>query len=54
MPKLVVIAGPNGSGKSTLTKKIRSDLKIPIIDPDAEARKINPSAPESAAVAAGR
>lgn len=29
-------------------------MRIPIIDPDAEARKINPFAPESAAVAAGR
>lgn len=54
VPQLVIIAGPNGSGKSTLTKKIKSDLKLPVIDPDAEAKKINPSAPETAAVAAGR
>jgi len=54
MPKLTIIAGPNGSGKSTLTRKIKSYLNVPIIDPDAEARKINPSSPESVAVAAGK
>lgn len=44
-PKLTIIAGPNGSGKSTLTRYIQSNLDAPIIDPDAEARKINPSSP---------
>jgi len=54
VPKLTIIAGPNGSGKSTLTRYIKSNLDAPIIDPDAEARKINPSSPESALVAAGK
>lgn len=54
MPKLTIIADPNGSGKSTLTRNIQSNLNIPIIDPDAEARKINPSSPEIVAVAAGK
>ncbi|WP_202895868.1 AAA family ATPase [Iningainema tapete] len=53
-PKLTIIAGPNGSGKSTLTRYIQSNLDAPIIDPDAEAGKINPSSPESVAVAAGK
>jgi predicted ABC-type ATPase len=40
MPELYVIAGANGSGKSTLTKSISPDM--PIIDPDAIARELNP------------
>lgn len=54
MPKLTIIAGPNGSGKSTLTRNTQSELNVPIIDPDAEAKKINASDPESVAVTAGR
>jgi len=54
VPKLTIIAGPNGSGKSTLTRYIKSNLDAPIIDPDAEARKINPLSPESTLVAAGK
>ena len=51
---LTIIAGPNGSGKSTLTRSIQEFLDIPLIDPDAEARKIRPEEPELAAVAAGK
>lgn len=53
-PTLTIIAGPNGSGKSTLTRSIQQSLNIPLIDPDAEARKIRPEEPELAAVAAGK
>jgi predicted ABC-type ATPase len=52
MPELIVIAGPNGAGKSSLTKL--STTNIPVIDPDAIAREIEPPNPESAAIAAGR
>jgi predicted ABC-type ATPase len=52
MPQLVIIAGSNGAGKSSLTKL--STDNIPVIDPDAIAREINPESPESAALAAGR
>jgi predicted ABC-type ATPase len=52
MPELRIVAGANGSGKSSLTKL--STISIPVIDPDAIAREIDPSNPESAALAAGR
>jgi predicted ABC-type ATPase len=52
MPTLTIIAGANGSGKSTLTKQL--DRPILLIDPDAIAKKLNPIAPASAAIAAGR
>jgi predicted ABC-type ATPase len=53
-PTLTIIAGPNGSGKSTLTRSIQESLDTPLIDPDAEARKIRPEAPELASVAGGK
>ena len=52
-PTLTIIATPNG-GKSTLTRSIQESLNIPLIDPDAEARKIRPEEPELVAVAAGK
>jgi predicted ABC-type ATPase len=52
MPTLTVIAGANGSGKSTLTKQL--ERPILLIDPDAIAKELNPTAPESVAIAAGR
>jgi predicted ABC-type ATPase len=52
MPELMIIAGPNGAGKSTLTRLFAADM--PVIDPDAIAREIDPENPESAALAAGR
>lgn len=52
-PRFIVIAGPNGAGKSTFTRNAQS-LSLPVIDPDAEARAINPDNPELVAVAAGR
>lgn len=54
-PIFTVIGGPNGSGKSTLTAMLRRQgLAVPIIDPDAIARELNPNAPELAAIEAGR
>ena len=52
MPELYIIAGANGSGKSTLTKSISTDM--PIIDPDAIAREINPIESNNIAILAAR
>jgi predicted ABC-type ATPase len=53
-PILTVIAGSNGSGKSTFTRYNQETLRLPIIDPDLEARAIAPDAPETAAIAGGK
>jgi predicted ABC-type ATPase len=54
VPVLTLIAGPNGCGKSTLTKSMEIEGRERLLDPDAVARDLNPSAPSMAAVAAGR
>ena len=54
MPTLTLIAGPNGSGKSTLTQSLDFAGRDRLLDPDAIARRINPSNPYLAAIAAGR
>ena len=54
MPEIYIIAGANGSGKSTISKSIVRKINIPIIDPDAIAREINPLDPKSEAIAAGK
>jgi predicted ABC-type ATPase len=54
VPTLVVIAGPNGSGKSTLTAAVDFEGRANLVDPDAIARGMNPSHPESAAGPAAR
>ncbi len=54
LPTLTVIGGPNGAGKSTLTKALRARLGVPVVDPDAIARRIRPDAVEHAAVEAAR
>ncbi len=53
-PILTIIAGPNGSGKSTFTRSTSEALRVPVIDPDLEARKLKPDNPEAAAVSAGK
>ncbi len=53
-PALTVIGGPNGAGKSTLTKVLRASLGVPIVDPDAIARRLRPDAVEQAAIEAAR
>jgi predicted ABC-type ATPase len=54
VPVLTVVAGPNGSGKSTLTQALDFEGRENLLDPDAIARRMNPSDPRSVAVAAGR
>lgn len=54
MPTFTVIAGPNGSGKSTLTAAVNFEGRVNLVDPDAIARRINPSEPALAAAAAAR
>jgi predicted ABC-type ATPase len=53
-PTLTVIAGPNGTGKSTFTRATQEALRVPIIDPDNEARQLHPNNPEAAAIAGGK
>lgn len=53
-PTLTVIAGPNGAGKSTFTRATQKAFKVPVIDPDREARLLQPNNPEAAALADGK
>ena len=53
-PILTIIAGPNGSGKSTFTRATSEALRVPVIDPDLEARNLQPDNPEGAAVSGGK
>lgn len=53
-PTLTIIAGPNGAGKSTFTRAIQEALQVPVIDPDREARRLQPDNPEAAAIAGGK
>jgi predicted ABC-type ATPase len=43
VPILTIIAGPNGSGKSTITRTLVMPGRENLLDPDAIARRINPS-----------
>jgi predicted ABC-type ATPase len=52
MPEFYVIAGANGSGKSTFTRSV--SLTLPIIDPDAIAKEVDPIQPEQVAILAAR
>lgn len=54
MPTLTIIAGPNGSGKSTITRSANFEGRDRLLDPDAIARRMNPSNPSAAAIPAGR
>jgi len=54
VPTLTVIAGPNGSGKSTLSRSVNFEGRSRLLDPDTIARRLNPSHPSAAAIAAGR
>ncbi len=53
-PTLTIIAGPNGSGKSTFTRATIEALKVPVIDPDEDARLFQPASPETAAIQGGK
>ena len=54
-PRLTIIAGANGSGKTTLTGW-NSDVfeAIPILDPDAIAKALQPTSPTAFPIAAAR
>jgi len=54
VPVITVIAGPNGSGKSTITSLLTLEGRERLLDPDAVAKRINPTDPSAAAIAAGR
>jgi predicted ABC-type ATPase len=54
VPTLTVFAGPNGSGKSSVTRHFEFDGKDEVLDPDAIAKRMNPSDPTQSAIAAGR
>jgi len=51
---LTVFAGPNGSGKTSIIQLLDFDGKANLLEADAIAKRINPSSPPHAAVAAGR
>jgi predicted ABC-type ATPase len=50
-PIFVVLGGPNGAGKSTITARVLIGEKL---DPDAIAKRINPTNPAAASMAAAR
>ena len=58
--ELHLIAGPDGSGKSTFVRQVSDAVRMidyaipPVIDPDAIARRLNPTDPDAAAARAGR
>ena len=54
MPELYIIAGANGAGKSTISRSLVQQVDIPIIDPDAIARSLDPIDPLRVAVQAGK
>jgi predicted ABC-type ATPase len=53
-PRLTIIAGANGCGKSTLTGRSSFINKIPLLDPDAISKALQPSIPGASAVTAAR
>lgn len=53
-PTITIIAGANGSGKSTFTRATQKSLRVPVIDPDLEARLLQPDDPQAAAIEGGR
>jgi predicted ABC-type ATPase len=54
VPTLTVFGGPNGSGKSTLIAKFEFEGRDNLLDADAIAKRMDPTNPRQAAVAAGR
>lgn len=53
MPQLWIIAGPNGAGKTTFTEeKIKG--RVPVVNPDEIASRLNPENINSVRVKAGR
>ncbi len=52
--RLTIIAGANGCGKSTFTGRSSFVYKIPLLDPDAISKALQPTMPGTSAVAAAR
>lgn len=52
-PWLWLLAGPNGAGKSTFAPNLSASVEE-IVGPDAVADELLPTAPEKAALSAGR
>jgi len=53
-PQLLIVGGPNGSGKTTIAMQYSAAQAIPYIGADAIAASLDPNAPTSTRVAAGR
>jgi len=53
-PRPTIIAGANGCGKSTFTARSSFVNRIPLLDPDAISKALQPTAPGTSAVAAAR
>jgi len=53
-PRLTIIAGANGCGKSTFTRRSSFVYDIPLLDPDAIGKALQPTIPGTSAVAAAR
>jgi predicted ABC-type ATPase len=54
-PRFTIIAGANGSGKTTLTRwNAESFRNIPLLDPDAISKALQPTMPGTSAIAAAR
>jgi predicted ABC-type ATPase len=53
-PRLTIIAGANGCGKSTFTSRLSFIYEIPLLDPDAIGKALQPTIPGTSAVAAAR
>ena len=54
-PRLTIIAGANGSGKTTLTRWDAENFReIPVLDPDAISKALQPTAAGTSAVAGAR
>jgi predicted ABC-type ATPase len=53
-PRITIIAGANGCGKSTFTARSSFVYRIPLLDPDAISKALQPTVPGTSAVAAAR
>jgi predicted ABC-type ATPase len=53
-PRLTIIAGANGCGKSTFTSRSSFVYNIPLLDPDAIGKALQPTILGASAVAAAR
>jgi predicted ABC-type ATPase len=53
-PRLTIIAGANGCGKSTFTSRSSFVYDIPLLDPDAIGKALQPTIPGTSAAAAAR